>query len=106
MDGREKIGFPYDKIEEDGIVSPVIGIECDYKVSTKFNDIIEIEVRVKEFKGVKLIISYTMVNSKTNELVLTGVSKHCFINSENKPIILKKDFSELDTILRELANQK
>ena len=101
VDFLAKIGFPYDKLEEDGIISPVIGIECDYKMPTKFSDIVEIEVGVKEFRGVKLIIEYTMKNAETKEIVLTGVSKHCFLNNENKPIILKKEFPELDKALRE-----
>lgn len=98
-------GFPYDKLEEDGIVSPVIGIECEYKESTTFNDIISIETKVKEFKGVRLVIEYTMVNEKTNNVVLKGVSKHCFLDKENKPIRLNKVFPELDSKLKELAKQ-
>ena len=98
------IGFSYDKLEKDGIISPVIGIECDYKTSTTFNDEVEIEVSVKEFKGVKLIIEYKMTNKKTKDLVLVGISKHCFVNNENKPIILKKEFPEFDAKLKEVAN--
>lgn len=96
----DKIGYNYLKLEQDGIMSPVIGIECDYKVSTTFDDEIEIDVKVKEFKGVRLIIEYTMKNVKTNDLVLVGVSKHCFVNRDGKPIILKKEFPEFDERLR------
>ena len=59
VDFLDRIGFGYAKLEEDGIMSPVIGIECDYKNSTTFDDVIEIEVGIEEFKGVKLIIKYT-----------------------------------------------
>ena len=97
----DKIGFSYYKLEEDGIMSPVIGVECNYKNPTTFDDEVEIEVKVKEFKGVKLVIEYVMENSKTKEIVLTGVSKHCFINKEGKPIILKKEFPEFDKTLKE-----
>lgn len=99
----DKIGFGYKKLEKDGIISPVIGVECEYKTPTTFDDLVEIKVRVKEFKGVKLVIGYKMKNVKTNELVLIGTTKHCFLNKENKPIILKKSFSELDKKLRDLA---
>lgn len=99
----DKIGYSYFKLEEDGIMSPVIGIECDYKATTTFNDVIEVDVKVKEFKGVKLVIEYVMTNVKTKELVLTGISKHCFVNVEGKPIILKKEFPEFDKVLRKMA---
>ena len=99
----DEIGFGYRKLEEDGIASPVIGVECDYKTSTTFDDIIEINVEIEEFKGVKLIIKYTMKNQKTGELVLEGKTKHCFVDGNGKPIILKKSFPKFDAKLRELA---
>lgn len=97
-----KLGYPYDKLEEMGIISLVIGIECEYKASTTFSDEVDIEVKVKEFKGVRLVIEYIMINTKTKELVANGVSKHCFINTEGKPVILKKSFPEFDQALKEL----
>ena len=97
-----KFGYSYKRLEDEGVISPVIGVECDYKVSTRFDDSVEIDVKVKEFKGVRLIFEYVMKNVKTNEIVATALSKHCFINNENKPIILKKEFPELDEKLKNL----
>ena len=103
IDFLEQIGFSYYKLEEDGIISPVIAVECDYRMSTTFGDNIEIQVEIEEFKGVKLVIKYTMKNANTNEIVLIGRTKHCFLNKDNKPIILKKDFPEFDKRLKELV---
>lgn len=105
VDFLETIGFGYDKLEKDGIISPVIGIECDYKEPTTFCDEVLIEVNVKEFKGVRLIIEYIMTNNKTGNIVLKGLSKHCFLNKDNLPIILKKVFPELDNKLKQLAEE-
>lgn len=99
----EEIGFGYDKLEEE-IISPVIGVECDYKAPTTFGDEVLIEVKVAEFRGVKLVIKYVMTNVKTNKLVLTGKSYHVFLDSQNKPMILKKDFPLLDKKLKELVD--
>lgn len=103
VDFLEQIGYGYDKLEEDGIISPVIGVEADYKESTTFGDIVEISISVKEFKGVKLVLNYEMKNAKTQDLVLIGKTKHCFVNDENKPIILKKTFPDFDKKLKELV---
>lgn len=100
----DQVGYGYAKLEEDGIISPVIGVECEYKMTTTFDDTIEIEVEIEEFKGVKLVIKYTMYKANTKELVLVGKTKHCFLNKENKPIILKKVFPEFDQKLRDLAD--
>ena len=99
----DKIGFGYKKLEEDGIISPVIGVECEYKSPTTFNDLVEIKVGVEEFEGVKLVIKYIMTNLNSKEIVLKGITKHCFLSKDNKPIILKKAFPKLDKKLRELA---
>lgn len=101
----ENIGFGYDKLENDGIISPVIGINCEYKDSTTFNDEIAIDVWVKEFKGVRLIIEYKMENIKTGKLVLKGVSEHCFLGKDGKPIRLNKEFPEFNDKLKELAQK-
>jgi acyl-CoA thioester hydrolase len=105
VDFLDKIGFGYRKLEEDGIISPVIGVECDYKTPTTFDDEVELEAKVDEFKGVKLVIKYNMVNINTGDVVLIGKTKHCFIDKNNKPIILKKIYPELDKILKELAEK-
>ena len=105
VDFFEQMGYDYSKLETDGVISPVVAIECEYKISTKFEDSVEIEAKIKEFKGVKLIFEYLMKNAKTGEIVAQGMSKHCFINHEGRPIILKKEFPELDKKLKELPGE-
>ena len=39
VDFLEQIGFSYKKLEDEGIVSPVIGVECEYKAQTTFGGI-------------------------------------------------------------------
>jgi len=100
----EQIGFGYAKLEADGIISPVIAVECQYKQSTTFDDEVCIAVSVEEFKGVKLTIRYIMTNNKTGDIVLTGTTKHCFVDANGKPIILKKQFPEFDNALKAHIN--
>lgn len=99
----DQIGYGYARLERDGISSPVTGIEGQYKHPTTFDDTVCIQVEVEEFKGVRLVIRYTMTNQATGELVFVGKSQHCFINREGKPVILKKQFPELDGVLKKLA---
>lgn len=106
IDFLDQIGYGYAKLERDGIISPVIGVECQYKHPTTFDDTVRIQVRVEEFKGVRLVIGYTMTNLATGEPVLTGKTMHCFTNSEGRPVILKKQFPEFDLVLKELAGSE
>lgn len=102
----DSIGYGYAKLEQEGILSPVIGIDCRYKHPTTFDDEVEITVGVEEFKGIRLVIRYTMTDAATGKTVLTGTSMHCFTDGNGKPIILKKQYPELDACLRHLAENK
>ncbi len=103
IDFLDQIGFSYRALEDAGIISPVIGIECDYKNTTTFDDSIEITVSLEEYKGVKLILNYTMTNTADGKTVVIARSKHCFIGRDGRPIALKKAFPEFDAKLRELV---
>lgn len=105
VDFLEQIGCSYAAMEREGIVSPVIGVECRYHHSTTFNDTVRITVGVEEFKGVRLVIRYRMENAETGQPVLTGKTMHCFTRPDGKPIILKKQFPEIDSLLRKLAEE-
>ncbi len=99
IDYLEQIGCGFEKWEKDGIFSPVIGVECDYRQPTTFGDELRIEVRIEEYKRFRLTVSYTMVNAATGETVCTGKSRHCFLNQEGRPIALSKLYPEYDALL-------
>ena len=97
-------GWPYDKIEEAGIFSPVTAVDCRYKVSTTFADVIDITVSVVEFKGVKLKLKYEM-KKQDGQMACEAYSEHCFLNAEGKFIRLQKEYPELYELLKNLEAQ-
>lgn len=106
VDFLDRIGYGYARLERDGILSPVIGVECQYKHPTTFDDRVEITVGVQQFKGIRLTIGYTMTNAATGETVLTGKTTHCFTDRTGKPVILKKQFPEFDAKLKSLVQER
>lgn len=86
--------MPYSAFEEQGVMIPVLGVNCHYKLYVTFDDIIEIKPFVKDFNGVRLTIGYQIINKKTGNLVLTGETKHCFTDMSLKPIRLQKQIPE------------
>ena len=95
-----EIGWDYAKLEEMGIVSPVLNISCDYKKTTTFSDDITIEVTIREFRGVKLFLTYVMKNDK-GEIVCAAESSHAFLDTNGRPLKVKQDFPELYKTLME-----
>lgn len=98
VDFLKQIGWGYDKLEEEGIVSPVTAVGGKYRASTTFPDEIEIVVSVSEFKGAVLKLDYVMTN-KEGQRVFEGRSEHCFLNRSGKIIRLKKEYPEFNEVL-------
>ena len=44
VDWMDQLGYGFERMEAEGIVSPVVALSCNYKRTTTFKDVIEIEV--------------------------------------------------------------
>lgn len=106
MDLLKHIGYGMRKLEADGITSPVMSVECQYKRPTTFDDKIQIEVALEKYTGVKLEMRYTMSNLENGLLVFTAKSSHCFIDATGKPIAVKKHFPDFDAALKRTVNNQ
>ena len=91
----ENIDMPYSLLENLGIMIPVLGVQCDFKHHVTFNDTILINVSIKSFNGARLVMQYSVTEKISGNLVLTGETKHCFTDSNLKPINLKKHFENV-----------
>lgn len=57
VDALEQIGLSYDKLENIGIISPVLTVNCQYIHPVHFNDNVEIHLKFTNFTGVRLEVS-------------------------------------------------
>lgn len=48
MNFLSEAGYPMTRLEAEGITSPVVSVNCDYKRPTTYGDEIEIEVNLKQ----------------------------------------------------------
>lgn len=102
VDFLEKIGFPYEKLEQLGAVSPVTSVECRFRTPTTFSDVIEISVSIEQFNGARFRVGYIMTNA-AGDVVCEAHSEHCFVNSSGRPIRLSKISPEFDKKMNELV---
>lgn len=100
IDFLSALGWDYDRLEAEGIISPVLGIECKYIQSTTFADEISIKVRVKSLKGVKLKLGYVMTDEEGNK-VMESSSEHCFLNEKGMPVRLQKKYPDFYEALKQ-----
>ena len=97
----EQLGYPFNKMEEEGIVSPVVSLQIDYKKPTTFPDAIEIEVRTKEMSELKVTFSYTM--KVGGVLCARATSTHCFLGPDGRPLQYAAKWPDLTSKLSQLA---
>jgi len=86
----EKVGMPFDVLEENGVTIPVLGVNVTYKHHVTFADVLQIKVFVKEYTGVRMTVGYDVREKETGNIVIIAETKHCFTDRNLKPVNLKK----------------
>ena len=89
----EKLDMPYDKMDEEGIIIPVISAEAKYKVSLKFGDSVHISMKLTKFNGIKFRCEYEIKNGN-GQLCAVGATEHCFLDRDMKLFNFKRPFPE------------
>mgnify|MGYP002625387421 CR=1 FL=1 len=103
VDFLEKLGWGYDKMEEQGIASPVVSVSCEYKKPTTYPDSISIAVTVRQCTAVKLTLGYTM--STKDGVACTATSVHCFIGKDGRPLLIEKAFPDFYKLLKSIIQE-
>ena len=105
LDYLEQLGQRVDKLEADGVISPVVSVSCNYKISCIFGDIVEIKVKLIEYTGIRYVFEYEIVRAGSGETAATGRSEHCVINKDGRPVSIKRRFPAFDSLLSECVNR-
>ncbi len=89
------LGSTYRKLEEEGVLMPVINLQIQYKKPAQYDDFITIKTVVKDFTPARITFTYTLFN-EMDELLNTGETTLIFMNpSTMKPIRAPQWFLKL-----------
>lgn len=94
IDLMAQMGYPYARMEAEGVASPVRALSCEYKKPCAFGDEVEIDVTAKSFNGVILTLGYAMRRRSDGALAFTGQSEHVFVNREGRLVRMKREMPE------------
>jgi acyl-CoA thioester hydrolase len=79
------LGVTYKDMENSGIMMPVISLNCIFKKSALYDDVLTIHVFLKKEPMVKIEFDYEIIN-QNDELICTGNTSLAFIDMKrNKP---------------------
>ena len=99
----DSLGLSYKKLEEMGIISPVVSIKIDYIKPVRFDDVVLINLKVIKYTGVKMIFSYEIIDKENKELRIKAESSHCFTDGKSV-ISFKREKPELHKIIDDYVN--
>ncbi|MVZ64284.1 YbgC/FadM family acyl-CoA thioesterase [Sphingobacterium sp. DK4209] len=78
-------GISYKELEEMGVMLPVIELHCNYIKPAKYDDLISINIYIREKPGIRIKFEYELFN-EDGELLNTGSTQLVFVDMErNRP---------------------
>lgn len=83
------LGYPYKKMEEQGVMLPVVDVTCQYKKPILYDDDIVIITSIEAVKGIRIKMYYEVIRTTTNTLLATGTTTHAVVDLDLKPIRYK-----------------
>lgn len=73
----------YKTMEESGIMLPVINLQCEFKKSAYYDDVLEIKTSLKKVPSVKIEFEHTIYN-QGNQIICTGKTVLVFIDTKTR----------------------
>lgn len=102
----EEVGYPYSRLEEEGIMSPVTAIACEYKKPVHYPDIIKIAVYLVSMTKFRCTFRYEVTDADTGEIRATGRSEHCYLYKTGSIVNMLKSNPEFyNTFLAEVDGE-
>ena len=97
----DKIGIPYTKIEDAGILIPQVDAYVRYHQTLKYGDALCADVKMTEYNGARMKYEYQIYRGSDEALIAEGFTSHCFIDEQTRmPVTLKKRMPGANDIMK------
>ena len=100
----KSLGYPYNRLEADGILLPVIECSCSYIKPAVYDVAVYIRTQVELIKGVKIGFVYQVFRRSDDELLAKGKTLHAFVDKKMKPVKYNKLSKEFRLIIKTLKS--
>lgn len=118
-------GFPYADIEQNGLLLPVVELNCRFAAPARYDDEVIVATRIADFAPSQIrfqsqvrkisdhsrpaetgFTGITSAEELPGELLVSGGTRHVWINSDWKPVRLQKTMPELYEVLHALSAEE
>jgi len=83
VEALRNLGFTYKKMEDDGIILPVIDFQIKYLLPAYYDDLLTICTKIKELPTVKIKFDYEIYNEQKEKLNF-GTTSLVFIDKNTR----------------------
>ena len=95
----DSLGFSYAKTESLGVMSPVTGMQLNFKSFARFGDTFTVRLKLVKYTGVRFVVDFSIINQNDTAL-MDGQSMHAFVGKDYRPVSVSKALPELHEILK------
>jgi acyl-CoA thioester hydrolase len=92
------LGMSYLTIEANGLLLPLIEAEMKFRKPAKYDDLIAIRTRIEEYTNLRIHFSSEIVRGL--EVLVSGKTRHVWVNREWKPARIDRAAPELYSLLQ------
>jgi acyl-CoA thioester hydrolase len=89
------LGCTYRQMESEGIFMPVVAASCRYRAPVRYDDLLEVETRLKEVSGSRVTFEYLLRKQGQPQVLAEGRTVHATVNREGAVIRLPGAFRDL-----------
>lgn len=102
----KSVGMSYSDMEKAGVMLPVTGVSCKYRLPAKYDDDLVVTARITRFSPARIEFEYTITKKGGTDVLAVGTSSHGFVDSQTfKPINFKRAMPELYEKMEKCAEQ-
>ena len=96
-------GFPYSKMEEEGLLLPLIEVNCKYYSPAYYDDELVVTATVSKLTPVRIVFYYEVFRKNQEKPINTGYTVHAIVNKDMRPVNTKKSFPKIYESMKKMA---
>lgn len=90
-DYMKQLGYSYSKLEQDGIMAPVIDLSCHYAGATRYEDELTVRTWISRITPARVEFTYEVYKAGESSPCNFGKTVHAWVDKETfRPLSLKK----------------
>ena len=91
----KKIGMTYSSIEKNGVMMPLVELNCKYNMPAEYENVLTITVEIAKLTPARIVFNYQVFKHGIEKPINTGSTIHAWVGKDLKPINLKKQYPEV-----------